>query len=224
MQSITQITLPQPCHELWANMNTVEKGRFCLSCNKTVVDFTTMTNQQIIDHLLAAAGNVCGRIGEPQLTMLNNQLATPAQPRQGIWKRLMLTATMLASLSYVKGQPAPAKPVTEQTPGHRTMLGSVTTLTLEELTAVPLIGRVTDEQGEPLAQVIVVAGKHSVATDNNGNFRLQMPASLKYFELRYIGFETATVKINKKPGKLYHIKMKTAAAIMGKIAVIKSFK
>ncbi|WP_269234218.1 hypothetical protein [Flavobacterium flavigenum] len=42
-----KITIPKPCNENWNSMSPDKNGRFCNSCNKTVIDFTKMKNAQI---------------------------------------------------------------------------------------------------------------------------------------------------------------------------------
>lgn len=219
MQSITKITLPQPCHEPWANMNTIENGRYCSSCNKAVVDFTTMTNQQIIDHLSASNGNICGRITAPQFNQVNKQLSKPVQPNAGVWKRIMLTITMLASLSYVKGQTSISKAKTEQTQ-ENLVVGEVVAVAAP-LKYMTLTGVVKDNKGEPLQQVIVTAGNQSTLTNATGAFRLNVTEGTKEFQVKYIGFETTTIKINKKQGQPYQIKIQPATVYLGGLGVIK---
>ncbi|WP_309608991.1 hypothetical protein [Flavobacterium sp.] len=41
------ITIPNPCTENWNKMSKTEKGRFCNSCNKLVIDFSKMKNKII---------------------------------------------------------------------------------------------------------------------------------------------------------------------------------
>ena len=41
------ITIPNPCSENWGKMSKTEKGRFCNSCNKQVIDFSKMKNDKI---------------------------------------------------------------------------------------------------------------------------------------------------------------------------------
>lgn len=63
-----QIKIGNPCHELWENMTITEQGRHCASCNKVVVDFTHMTNTDIINYLLEKKGQrVCGNFYKPQI-------------------------------------------------------------------------------------------------------------------------------------------------------------
>ena len=42
-----KIRIQNPCNENWNSMLPDKKGRFCNSCNKTVVDFTKMKNTEI---------------------------------------------------------------------------------------------------------------------------------------------------------------------------------
>ena len=47
METKYKITIPEPCHEDWNKMSPKDNGRFCLSCTKTVVDFTSMLPEEI---------------------------------------------------------------------------------------------------------------------------------------------------------------------------------
>ena len=62
-----QLHIPEPCHEDWNTMTPTAQGRHCQSCCKQVVDFTTMSDQQIISYLTKASGNTCGRVRKDQL-------------------------------------------------------------------------------------------------------------------------------------------------------------
>ncbi|MBS1580341.1 MAG: hypothetical protein JST29_11945 [Bacteroidetes bacterium] len=61
MKQQTLIRVAEPCHENWNNMNEVEKGRFCLSCQKKVIDFSNMTDAAILNFLNNNKGRICGR-------------------------------------------------------------------------------------------------------------------------------------------------------------------
>jgi hypothetical protein len=63
-----QLTIPEPCHENWDNMAPVEKGRFCGSCQKQVVDFSNMSDREVAHFFKKpSTGSVCGRFMQDQL-------------------------------------------------------------------------------------------------------------------------------------------------------------
>src|SRR5215208_6759999 len=63
-----QLQIPTPCHENWDNMSPVEKGRFCDSCQKQVVDFSNMSDREIaVFFKKPSTGSVCGRFMHDQL-------------------------------------------------------------------------------------------------------------------------------------------------------------
>src|SRR6478609_1862604 len=70
------IQIPKPCHEDWHTMDSREKGRFCNSCQKTVFDFTSMTDEQLANFLGRSSNHVCGRFSEDQL---NRQIDVPVR-------------------------------------------------------------------------------------------------------------------------------------------------
>jgi hypothetical protein len=68
MLKSVQIQIPKPCHENWNNMTPDERGRFCGSCQKIVVDFTVMSDKELLDYISNVAGQpTCGRFSYHQL-------------------------------------------------------------------------------------------------------------------------------------------------------------
>lgn len=66
------LTVPTPCHENWQAMTPAEQGRFCGSCQKTVMDFTAKTDREVARYfeqqsMGASTGSTCGRFRPDQL-------------------------------------------------------------------------------------------------------------------------------------------------------------
>lgn len=60
--------IEEPCHADWNQMKPEAQGRFCSSCSKTVVDFSTMSDFSIVNYLENNKHqSVCGRFAEDQL-------------------------------------------------------------------------------------------------------------------------------------------------------------
>lgn len=60
--------IEEPCHANWDEMKSEAQGRFCSSCSKTVVDFSTMSDFSIVNYLENNRHqSVCGRFAEDQL-------------------------------------------------------------------------------------------------------------------------------------------------------------
>lgn len=72
-----KISIPEPCHENWGVMTPNEQGRFCQSCQKTVVDFTHWSTADIQNYFARHYGQkVCGRFKNEQLAQINIQIPT----------------------------------------------------------------------------------------------------------------------------------------------------
>lgn len=62
------VSIPEHCHENWDQMKQEDQGRFCFSCNKSVIDFSKMNEQEIGDFFKNSTGEkVCGRFRTEQL-------------------------------------------------------------------------------------------------------------------------------------------------------------
>jgi hypothetical protein len=61
------LMIPVPCHQNWERMRQEEKGKFCSSCQKTVIDFTKMTDRELVEFFKTPRESVCGRLTPEQL-------------------------------------------------------------------------------------------------------------------------------------------------------------
>lgn len=185
------ISIPQPCHESWATMTPTAQGRHCAACNKVVVDFTRMSDAELVAHLGKAAGTTCGRFRAQQL---NRALALPAAASSG-WRRPVLALAALlgfgaAAQAQVVAPPTPSVPTT-------ITLGMVAAPQPPALPGLPpptLRGVLLDSATrEPLPGVtVLLAGTMvGVATGHDGRFELLLPeagAREVTLQFSYVGY------------------------------------
>lgn len=96
MKSRYSISIPRPCHENWSEMSPNEKGRFCQSCSKIVVDFTNMKT----DDIQAFIHNnreqrICGHIKQSQLNTINLQILDRVFEQTLSFHKLFLLALLI---------------------------------------------------------------------------------------------------------------------------------
>lgn len=94
MEKKHKITIPEPCHENWDEMTPKDNGRFCLSCSKTVVDFTSMLPEQIQQYFISHK-NVCGRLKSEQLSEINIQIPSQILHSQIHYQKMFLLALFI---------------------------------------------------------------------------------------------------------------------------------
>ena len=109
MKQKIQISIPEPCHEAWQNMTPVEKGRFCASCQKTVLDFTYLSDNEIIN-LVSKNDALCGRINVSQLN--RNLIETKTKSNYFGYLATSVLAFLGLGTSTIVAQD---KPLVEQT-------------------------------------------------------------------------------------------------------------
>jgi hypothetical protein len=93
-----QLTIPEPCHENWDNMTPVDKGRFCGSCQKQVVDFSNMSDREVAQFFKKpSTSSVCGRFMQDQL---NREMEIPK--KRIPWLKYFFQITLPAFLASTK--------------------------------------------------------------------------------------------------------------------------
>ena len=196
-----QLQIPQPCHEDWNKMTPGDKGRFCDSCQKTVRDFTGMSDAQLITFFKKpSTGSVCGRF-------FNDQLDRDFEiPRKRIpWIRyffqIAIPAFLISSNAKSQGKPrflGDTVLVDSNKTGNK--LNEACRIIPDTNKSKKVTGKLVDEKGEaiPYATVIVKGTRTGVAADANGNYNIDLipdrsPATLVFSS---VGFETKEIIID----------------------------
>ena len=92
-----KLTIPEPCTESWDKMTPNENGRFCLSCSKTVIDFTSMLPDEVQHFFTQNQNNrICGRFKDEQLETLTIQIPCQVLNRQTNYHKMFLLALFIA--------------------------------------------------------------------------------------------------------------------------------
>ncbi|RZJ83917.1 MAG: hypothetical protein EOO20_21950 [Chryseobacterium sp.] len=154
-----------PCHENWAAMTAVDKGRFCSACEKKVFDFTGSSDRQIA-LVLKNSDNACGRFTTSQL---NRKLVIPRE------KDSLRLATGAAVMSlFVLGEGR----ATAQSHAAIEMDQSLGKVQVKDLSSEKILikGKVSDMDQIPLPgiQVSIKNSTVSVLTDFDGDFSIMV--------------------------------------------------
>ena len=173
-----QISIPKPCHESWDRMDMTERGAFCQSCQKEVIDFSVMTDREVIEYL-ATHQKGCGRFRPDQV---DTKLTIP-KVDNGIfkWKAFLLgLLPIFAFKSMVAAPPAP--PLTDQSPVKKKDTAHAL-VTLPE--HIHIRGTVVNEKGKRMSKIPVElidsTGKSlgiKVVTDILGHFKVDVDRSI----------------------------------------------
>lgn len=109
-----QIKIAEPCHENWQNMTATEKGRYCGACKKEVVDFTVMSDAELINYFSTLKEkNICGSALPQQLERPIYKIAEARKPLPWYWNYIMLLL-MFFSKASLKAQAVKGKIATQQ--------------------------------------------------------------------------------------------------------------
>ncbi len=99
------ISIPQPCTQRFEDMEPDAKGRFCGSCQKTVIDFTAMTDSQLLSFFKNNTGDVCGKVADDQL----ERAIAPVYVKKNTFNSISAAAAMIIALLAIKPSLATAQ-------------------------------------------------------------------------------------------------------------------
>lgn len=182
MTSSTRLTIPSPCTQSWQAMTPDQQGRFCTHCQKTVVDFTAMTDAQVLAHIEQTGGPGCGRFRTDQISRTLTP-STAGKPGRWQWLGVLLSG-------WLSSQLVQAQSVTDKRVGGTfvpVLVRSADRHNLVDTTAQGLMpdgtmilkGRVIDTVSRaPItgATVVIENTVYGTTTDSTGAFRLTGPA------------------------------------------------
>jgi Secretion system C-terminal sorting domain len=213
MSKKIQLTIPKPCHENWDAMTDLQKGKFCGSCQKQVVDFTNMSDRQLAEFFKKpSTGSVCGRFMTDQL---ERELEIPK--KRIPWVKYFFTIALPALfISKVSAQQKPKMgkvmmpslrdTVNMQVVPQVRMLGMVAPR-IEPLDKVKIdstqenkriSGRVVNEMGEAVAFATIETGQTAKFFSIEKNVANQASKLV----VSSIGYETKELEFEKIHGSI----------------------
>lgn len=187
------VSVPHPCQQSWDEMMPDGTGRFCSSCNKTVIDFTQLSDSQIISMLTDTSKSHCGRFKASQL----ERVLTQDKKSPAFIPAAMLGAVLIAGSAVEEASAMPREPYQLET----RVADHAAVIAANEIadTAVVITGKITDMKGTPIPFVSVRIKKSHVGViaDAEGNYRLSVPNNLSKKPLKlifsFIGYKTKEV-------------------------------
>lgn len=246
MSKKIQLTVPKPCHENWDVMTPVEKGKFCGSCQKQVMDFTAMSDREIAQFFKKpGTGSVCGRFLNDQL---DREIEIPKKriPWLKYFFQIALPAFFVTKISAQKTigkiAPIPARDTSKvRVTDELRTLGMVLPTCIKPVTGDTIItavkgeivnkpvenrrtinGSVMDQTGSllPGVSVHIKGTRTGVATDINGKFSLQAKNG-DIIIVSGAGLETTEIAVSQS--KDISIVVKRNLLVGGEVVVVAGY-
>lgn len=185
MQKQIALSIQSPCTEKWENFKGTSTGGFCQSCQKNVVDFTQMTDMEIINYLKTTNQNTCGRFQSGQLKTYP-VFETESGSKKLKWlKAAVASIVLLWSNTDVRGQE-------QMVPKASIEYNESTKTDSVEQTSPNFKGIVRDEYGIGMAGVTIILEGTSIGTVTNLEGEFEFPKELNEGDVlmsSFIGYE-----------------------------------
>ena len=220
-----QLQIPEPCHEDWNKMTPVDKGRYCDSCQKSVVDFTGMSDTQLVAFFKKpSTGSVCGRFHNEQL---ERDIAFPK--KRIPWFKYILQICLPVFITSTKAisQGKPQVKINELTENCTIPDSNKNEIVEGQMAPAPmksrLQGRVLDEDGNaiPFATVIVRGTHQGANCDADGYFNFKVRPGDKFVTViaSSIGYEQKEKTISNNDGSTNKIVLAKEVTVLGEVVV-----
>jgi len=177
-----QLSIPEPCHQSWHQMSTAEQGRYCNACAKVVVDFSMMTDTEVLDYFTRHnPGKVCGRVLPSQLDRTITRPKEPAKRLFWYWNYMVMFFMFFGKVNMVKAQ-GNVKPVSEFSPVKSNDPFTETAATMGEALindSIVITGQVKDRNGSPVsyASIKIKGSATGFSADVNGKYTVKVKRS-----------------------------------------------
>lgn len=212
-----KIEIPKPCHEKWNEMTPTERGRYCASCKKEVLDFRFSTKHEL-GLLVKSNSEICGRFNDKHI---NQKLSIREKSRLGKLALILSIPTFLTLNSPIFAQK------NESQIEFNEINNSTENLNLND--SIVISGNIRDLNGPlPGANIAIDRIRKGITTDWDGNFELILNRSevnsKEIITVSSLGFEVINQKIILNTNRITINEVMTESnPLLGEI-VITSYK
>jgi hypothetical protein len=195
MKTPILLHIPEPCHENWDAMTNANKGRHCQSCNKIVVDFSVMSDRQVLEYFKTTTGKTCGRFHDDQL---QRPLVEPQkQPSKWSYFLASFIAFIMSAKTFSQQKVGKVKFTGKPSVERVTLKGDTIEIKKDTINPKKIQGKVVDEKGKGISNAIVkfIGTINAVVTDSFGNFSIVNEREKKAIQVSANGYVTQAVYI-----------------------------
>lgn len=211
------LSIPNPCHENWEAMTPSDKGRFCSSCQKTVIDFTNMSDRQLVEFFKKPPPSVCGRVHDDQL---NRDIVI--SKKRIPWVKYFFQISLPAFLIAMKASAQKSKILIGDTTYCTPMMGKVAIPAPEVYSETKTIsGQILDDKGNKVsfASVSIKNTKNGVQADAEGAFKINAPLN-STLVFSAVGYNSKEIALNGQSTNLIVVFETKDIVLSGEVIVV----
>lgn len=232
MQKQTSIYIPTPCREDWGKMSPAQHGKFCAACNKQVIDFSLMSDNQILHFLSTQSGKLCGRFDADQLQ--RPLIETKIKKKRTWWMAIAMPLLFLFEKSGAQenkmehnmatfSSNEKTKCTNAEQDSAKILIGKIAPNEVSD--GYIIRGKVVDQDGAPLCYVTIMekGSKSGTVTDSAGFFSIKISGKNDSITLvaSHVGYQTQERIIAAKEENI-NITMQLSPVLMGDVVVTAS--
>ena len=223
-----KLSIHTPCSESFDQFEPTKAGGFCQNCQKEVVDFTSMTDVEVLRYFKEKQGKTCGYFRPTQLKSYP-EISHSRSRWNSKWIGVSILGISLFTFFPITNTHAQSNNVPQAIDLTYSEMAKIQRPTKISDT-FRVRGVVVDESGEPMpgASVLVKGTTNGVFTDVDGKFSLEGVIKTDVLIFSYVGYDREEYSIKKNQADIQEyvldVKMKMDhLSIMGEVAVAQSY-
>lgn len=192
------IKIDKPCTEDFKTFTKTAEGGFCNSCKKNVLDFTKMSDEEILNYFSTEKSKTCGLFLESQLKSYTHSNGSSNRKRTSLATSLFgLSLVSLLSLTNANAQEKTNTnvPITKESVVSKKDNDSANSN--EKITVT---GSISDKLG-PLAGANVYLKNQNISTQTGADGKFTFPKKLEAGDVllvSYMGYKSKEIEVKKE--------------------------
>ena len=222
MKKQFSLSINKPCTEKWGSFEKTAEGGFCDSCQKNVIDFTMLSEKEIIRFVSNSSSDTCGRVNRNQLGHIYS--LTDASESLSGWPFFKAGMAGL-SLLFLSQQTIAKKVQLE--PRVEVIQSETNTVQdksiQKQVKSHTVSGVVLDDFGDSLPGVSINLKGTAIGTVTDLDGKFEFPGEVKAGDVlvfSFIGMETKEYTIRKDEPVIMKLQMvMDHYALMGELSI-----
>jgi len=216
MHQKTTLSIKTPCNEQFDSFLQTEKGGFCTTCQKEVIDFRNWTDEALSNYFKNTTQKTCGFFVEDQLRTYSHTNRQEIQHKKSAFNVGIASFSLLSLLAVgTATAQTTEKPEIVLTPNQQKE---------NPQTEGILVKGVVSDDVAPLPGINVVVKGTNIGTETNfdGEFAFAMPLKKgDVLIVSFIGYKTKEVIVS---GTTISVKLSPdETLLLGEVAVAKKY-